>query len=249
MKFKFLILILFLSSCAANFYDKESNAYSSKGFALIYEEKIDIKDKKNKISNIFNSNKLAAAHINLKPGTLIKLTNPENKTSINTKIFFNYNYPDFYKVSINKKIAEKLNLDLKAPFIELNVVKKNKSFVAEKAKTFNEEKKIHSKAPVEVVTIDILNKSNVKYNKKSKKRKSFSILIANFFSIDSAKNLKIRLAKELPFLDNKKIKIIKINQNNYELISGRYKSMNLLKNDYIELKKFGFEDLDLKIYE
>ena len=35
-------------------------------------------------------------------------------------------------------------------------------------------------------------------------------------------------------------------QNQNELISGPYTSINLLKNDYMQLKKFGFEQLDIK---
>ena len=41
--------------------------------------------------------------------------------------------PDFYKVLITKSVAEKLKLDLNLPLVELIEIKKNKSFVAEKA--------------------------------------------------------------------------------------------------------------------
>ena len=45
--------------------------------------------------------------------------------------------------------------------------------------------------------------------------------------------------------DNKKIMIQKKNSKEIQLISGPYKSINLLKNDYIELRNFGFEELDI----
>ena len=35
----------------------------------------------------------------------------------------------------------------------------------------------------------------------------------------------------------------------FEVLSGPYKSINLLKNDYIDLKIFGFEELDVFINE
>ena len=35
----------------------------------------------------------------------------------------------------------------------------------------------------------------------------------------------------------------------FEVLSGPYKSINLLKNDYIVLKNFGFEELDIFINE
>ena len=45
-------------------------------------------------------------------------------------------------------------------------------------------------------------------------------------------------------IKNKKKKIKKL-----ILISGPYKTINLMKNDYIQLKKFGFEDLDITLNE
>ena len=37
--------------------------------------------------------------------------------------------------------------------------------------------------------------------------------------------------------------------NKIELMSGPYKNINKLKKDFISLTNFGFEDLDIKIYE
>mgnify|MGYP007000301580 len=62
-------------------------------------------------------------------------------------------YPNFYKVLITRPVAEKLKLDPNLPLLELIEVKKNKSFVAQKAKIYSEEKKIPSKAPVASVQI------------------------------------------------------------------------------------------------
>ena len=39
-------------------------------------------------------------------------------------------------------------------------------------------------------------------------------------------------------------KLIKIT-----LLSGPYSTINLMKNDYIQLKNFGFEELDISINE
>ena len=44
--------------------------------------------------------------------------------------------------------------------------------------------------------------------------------------------------------------IIKIKKSNkITLLSGPYTSINLMKNDYIQLKNFGFEELDITINE
>ena len=58
-------------------------------------------------------------------------------------------YPDFYKILITTPVAKNLNLNKEFPILEITEIKKNKSFIAEKAKIFNEEKKISTKAPVD----------------------------------------------------------------------------------------------------
>ena len=57
-----------------------------------------------------------------------------------------------------------MNLDL--PILEIIEIKKNKSFVAEKAKMYREEKKISSKAPVDSVEISNISKNIVDERKK-----------------------------------------------------------------------------------
>ena len=50
-------------------------------------------------------------------------------------------------------------------------------------------------------------------------------------------------------LDEKTIKIIKKKKNNFVLQSGPHNSLNKLKKNYAILKNYGFEYLDVKIYE
>ena len=61
--------------------------------------------------------------------------------------------------------------------------------------------------------------------------------------------LKNRLRQDLISLDSKKISIKAKGKNEYELFMGPYSAVNLLKNDYIILKKHGFEELDIKLNE
>ena len=42
-----------------------------------------------------------------------------------------------------------------------------------------------------------------------------------------------------------KLHIYKSKNNEINLISGPYKAVNFMKNDYILLKNFGFEELDI----
>ena len=156
-------------------------------------------------------------------------------------------YPDFYKILITKPVATKLNLSNDLPVLEIIEIRKNKSFVAKRAKIFNEEKKIPSKAPVASVKISNISKNKIK--KSPNVSDEIFIHIASFYSIETAKFLRQRINKELPELNKKKIKIKKISNKETQVISGPYISVNLLKNDYIKLKNYGFEELDILINE
>ena len=244
MKFRFLIFLLILLSCSPSLTTlNQKKPYVSKGFAYIYND-FDFNEKI--IKGKMNNELMQVSHQNLKTGTLIKIINPKNKESIVLKNVKRIRYPDFYKILITQPVAEKLNLDINLPILEIIEIKKNKSFVAAKAKIYKEEKKIPSNAPVASVKI-----SNISKNK-SKKIKPISdeifIHIATFYSLDTAKFLRQRIIKDVKNLDNK-IKIKKISNKESQVISGPYSSVNSLKNDYIKFKNFGFEELDIFVNE
>ena len=245
MKFSLIILLILVYSCSNNYTRLENRApYNSKGLALIFNEKdLDNKVIKGKLDNSM----LQISHQNLNVNTMIKLINPRTNDYVVVRNSKRIKYPDFYKIIITQKVANELNIDKDLPLIEILEIKKNKSFVAEKAKIFNEEKKILSNAPVTSVQISNISKNKLK-KKKLKDNKIF-ILIASFYSRDSASFLRKRITTEIPNFDYNKIKIQKKNNNEINLISGPYKTINSVKNDYIQLKNFGFEDLDITIHE
>ena len=123
-------------------------------------------------------------------------------------------------------------------------VKKNKSFIAKKAKTFEEEKQLKVKAPIEKVKISNIGK---KIKKNVNKDPKFILILGNFYSLESAKLLKKRVKTESELLRNKKISIIKKNKHNFEVFLGPYKTIKMMKNDYIALKQINFEEIDVKI--
>ena len=245
MRFKIIILTLILFSCSSNYTKLDKREpYYSKGFAYILKEE---KSKKNSPASANEYSRQKVFNKFLRPNSLVKIINPDTKDYIILKNSISGKYPDFYKVSISNSVANKLNLDKKLPLIEVLEIKKNKSFVAKKAKIFNEEKTISSNAPVTSVKI-----SNISKNKNIKKKKienKIYIEIASFYSEDSAIFLKKRILSEIPNYDKKKLKIVRKSNKKINLFSGPYNSISLVKNDYTKLADFGFEDLDITIKE
>ena len=244
MKYSYLLIFLFLFSCntsGSNNYKKSS--FNSKGFAYIYSKE----DYLNKIiKKKIKEDQLIVGHNKLSRGILIKITNPNNDKSIIVKNNFKVNYPEFYKILITKAISEQLELDENMPFIEIEQLRKNKSFIAKKAETHEQEKQIHDSAPIEKVNISNISK-RIKNKGNSKKR--FVIILGNFYSSESANLLKKRIKKESVYLRDKKISILKINKHNYEVFLGPYNTIKKMKNDYIALKQINFDEVDIKIYE
>ncbi len=241
MKYKLILLLFILSACTQQLTTlNKKEPYAANGFAYIYNE-FDFNEKI--IKGKMNNDILQISHQNLKTGTLVKISNPKNNESIILKNVRRIRYPDFYKILITKAVTEKLKLDKNLPILEIVEVKKNKSFVAKEAKTFNEEKKISSKAPVE--NIQISNISKVKSQKNNKISEKIYILLGTFYSIDTANFLKQRITKDVPEFNINKLKIKKNNIKENLVISGPYSSINSVKNDYILLKTFGFEELDI----
>ena len=227
-------------SCTQNYSKPSLKApYNSKGFVMIYS---DLEFNNKTIKSKLNSNEEELAHNKLRPGSLVKIINPETNDSIILKVKKRFDYPEFYKAIITKPLAEKLNIRENLPLVEIIEVKKNKSFIAKKTKIFKEEVKIPNNAPVESVKID-----NISKNKKTKKiiNTKFHIIIGEFYSKESALMLKKRITSELSSFDPNKLYIKSKKTNKISLISGPYNSINFVKNDYILLKKFGFEELDI----
>ena len=245
MKYKIIIVFLVFYSCTINNTKIDNRIpYNSKGFAYIYNDE-DFKN--NIIKGKLDNSLMQVSHSNLNNNTLIKIINPKNNESLTIRNLKRIKYPDFYKILITKKVAEKLGIQSDFPLIEILEIKKNKSFIAKKTKIYSEEKKIYSNAPVTSVQISNISKS--KKNKSINKKNEFVILIGSFYREETAKFLKQRIIKEIPNYDVKKLRISKQSNKQTNLISGPYSTINFMKNDYILLKKFGFEELDIINYE
>ena len=249
MKFNnFIIIIisLFLTSCQQ--FDKSEKSinyisnqkYSNTGFALIYDDKL---KRENQISKKIDNRSLLIFHKKIEKNSFVKLTNPQNnKTVITEVISNNVNFSDFYNSVITSRIAEELDLDIQEPYIDLVLISQNSTFVAKKAKTFDEEKNVSQKAPVDGITINNLG-SDLKLEKKIKKQKFlYSIKIADFYYEDSAKNMISRINKETN-LKNSMIK--KLSKTKYRVLLGPFNDIKKLEKSFNKIKLLEFENLEI----
>ena len=241
MKFSLIFIIFFLFSCSNGTFNTNNNkSYTSKGFALIYDEN---DYQKKIISTKLNPNNIEIGHNQLNKNSYVVITNPINKKSITLKVSKKVKYPDFFKVLITEKLANELNLNPKMPYIEIEKRVKNKSFVAKKAVTHSEEKNVLTKVPITKVKINDISKDS-KDPSKNQYANKYSIIVGNFYSKKWAESLIDILVNE--DINKEVFKVIRLDKNNYQLLAGPYTSINTLKSDYFKLNKYGFDNLDLK---
>ena len=249
MNYKSLLIVLFifLLGCEQNNLNKNAvnqeimTKYKNSGFALVYNP---ILKKEKKISKKIDNRSLLIFHKSLKKNSFVKITNPVNqKTVIAEVISNNVKFSDFYNSVITSRIAEELSLNLNEPYINLVLISQNSTFVAKKAKTFNEEKKVAEKAPVDGIQIDNLGEINQPKNETIKEEIfSYSIKIADFYYKDSAKNMSDRIINETN-IRNPLIKTI--SNTKYRVLLGPFNDIKKLEDSFNEIKSLDFENIEI----
>ncbi len=249
MNFKKLILIFllfFLTAC--NQFDKNEKSlvfisnqkYSNTGFALVYDEKL---KKEKKISKKIDNRSLLIFHNKIKKNSFVKITNPVNDKSIIAEVISNnVKFSDFYNSVITKRIAEELSLNPKEPYIDLVLISNNSTFIAKKAKTFEEEKKVAEKAPVDGIKIDNIGLEKEKVKKIKKQTFLYSIKIADFYYRDSAENMISRIKDETS-IKNSTIK--KLSKTKYRVLLGPFNDIKKLEKSFNEIKVLNFENIEI----
>ncbi len=249
MSYKTLIIIIFfiLAGCEQNNLNKnvvsqgKLSKYKNSGFALVYDK--DLKKEK-KISKKIDNSSLFIFHKSLKQNSFVKITNPKNQKTLIAEVISNKaKFSDFYNSVITLKIAEELSLDLKEPYVDLILISENSTFIAKKAKTFNEEKKVAEKAPVDGIQIDNLGET-IEAKKEIKVDSVFrySIKIADFYYKDSAKNMSDRIINET----NIKNPVIKIISNTkYRVLLGPFNDIKKLEESFNDIKSLDFENIEI----
>jgi hypothetical protein len=238
---------MFITGCEQNNLNKNSinqktfDKYKNTGFGLVYDSSL--KNKK-KITKKIDNRSLLIFHKSLKKNSFVKITNPVNQKTVIAEVSSNkVKFSDFYNSVITLRIAEELALDLKEPYIEIVLISQNSTFIAKKAKTFNEEKKVAEKAPVDGIQIDNLGDSNQLKNEAKKNNIfSYSIKIADFYYKDSAKNMSDRIIDETN-ITNPVIKTI--SNTKYRVLLGPFNDIKKLEDSFNEIKSLDFENIEI----
>ncbi len=248
MNYKILstFIIFFLTSCAEIVHEKKINTkpqksfFTNTGFALIYESSL---YKKKIVSNKIDNRSLIIFQRNLKKNTNVRITNLSNSKYIIAKVGDNSDYPFFYNSVISDRISKELNLNINEPYIEIREVLPGSTFVAKKTITFDEEKNVAIKVPIENIEIKDLSE-NKKKNITLKKNYKFNYIIkvADFYFLKSAKLMKSRVLEETTI---KKVKIKKISNTNYRVFIGPYDDLNSLKKSFNAINVLEFENLEV----
>ena len=250
MNYKNIFIIfffIFLLGCEQynvsekNTYQDIQSKYKNSGFALIYN---DILNDQKKISRKIDNRSLLIFHKSLKKNSFVKITNPKNQKTIIAEVTSNKaKFSDFYNCVITTRIAEELFLDTKEPYIDLVLISQNSTFIAKKAKTFNEEKNVAQKAPVDGIKIDNLggNDNNQKVVTKDEIFK-YSIKIADFYYKDSAESMIERIVNETNIM-NPIIK--KISKTKYRVLLGPFDDIKKIEETFNEIKSLDFENLEI----
>ncbi len=210
--------------------------YSNAGFALIYDETLD------KVKKI-EDRSLLIYHKSLKRKSAIKITNPKNGKSIIAEVKSNrQKFSEFYNSIISKRIAEDLELDFNEPYVEIILISKDSTFIAKKSKTFNEEKKVAEKAPVDGIQINDLNNNQKKDDKIVKEKFSFSIKLADFYYKNTAQMMIKRINDETSIRNSK---ILELSKTKFRVLIGPFNDIKSLKDTFEKLKDLNFENIEM----
>ena len=219
-------------------YNRE---YTNQGFALIYDEDL---FKEKSISKKLDNRGLFIFHTKIRKNSFVKITNPENTKTIIAQVISNKAiFSNFYNSVITKRIVDELLLDENEPYVELSLISNESTFVAKKAKIFDEEKKVAQKAPVDGITIDNLGTEEKKeLTKNTQSNFLYSIKIADFYYKDSAENM-IQRIKDETKITNPVIK--KLSQTKYRVLLGPFNDIKKIQESFDEIEKLNFENLKI----
>lgn len=245
-RFFLIFIVSFLVSCETIDTNKKinlikknkENIFTNKGFALVYNESL---FKEKIINKKMNDKDLLIFQRNLKTNTRVLVTNIDNKKSIIAKVGSNSKYPYFYNSVISPRISNVIKLNMKNPYVEIKKIDADSTFIAKSSKTFDEEKSVATKVPVEKIKIKDLSTTKIK-TKESKNEFNYAIFLADFYFKNSS-DFMVQRIKNNTSINN--INVSKIRSNQYRVTIGPFKDLNSLKNSFNELRILEFENIEI----
>ena len=242
-RFFLYLLVFFLFSNCDQINNSSSkikfdieNRYKNFGFALVYNDNL------KKIKKLENRS-LKIYHKFLKKRSIVKITNPENGKYLIAEVKSNkIKFSNFYNAILSPRIAEELEINLSEPYIEISLVSKNSTFIAKKAKMFEEERSVAEKAPVDGIQINDLNSIELEKKKVKNKIFSYSIKVADFYYKDTAQIMFDRIKNEASI---KHLRIIRLSKTKYRLLIGPFNDIKSLKESFEKMNSFNFENLEI----
>ena len=239
----YIIICLFLFNCnqaTKNNSDKIKTNFEKKyenlGFALIYNEEIPkIKKLDPRSLNIY--------HKFIKKRSIVKITNPINGKYLIAEVKSNkIKFSSFYNSVLSLRIAEELNLDFSEPYVKIVLISKNNTFIAKKAKMFDEERSVAEKAPVDGIQINDLKQKKEKKLKTKDKNFSYSIKVADFYYKDTAQVMINRIKNEI-YINN--LSIMRLSKTKYRVLIGPFNDIKSLKDSFEKMNSLNFENLEI----
>ena len=240
-----LCCFILLNNCTTTTLTKNKNSNSldspfiNKGFSLIYND--EFYDNKI-ISKKIDERSLVIFQKNLKKNTIVKITNILNNKSVIGTVGSDADYPLFNNAVLSARIAGEIDLNENEPYVEILEVLQDSVFVAKKAKTFEEEKNVATKAPVNNISISNLNIEETNNINKINKNFSYEIKIADFYFKDTASLLMDRIINETII---KNVKIKKINEKKYRVFAGPFNNINSLQKSFNDISILEFENIEI----
>ena len=237
-------LFLILFSCVTKPLEKKDTSthpksfFLNKGFTLVYNDDLYIEKL---IKGKIEDRSLIIFQKNLKKNTTVKITNLLNSKYLIAKVGKKTEYPYFYNSIISKRISNELEIDEFEPYVEIKQIVEGSSFIAKKAKTYDEEKNVADKAPVDNIQIKEIGKDSKKKKKVKKKQFNYILKIADFYFQKSANQMKSRISDETTI---KKVHIDKLSATKFRVFLGPFSNLNSLKKSFNAVNILEFDTIE-----
>jgi hypothetical protein len=182
-----VLFFILITSCQTFSIYEKNNTYEKIGFAE------------------FTTND-DVIHRNITPNSKVRITNLLTKKSVVVEINKNSNYKNEREIIIPNKYIDLLELNYNLPVVKIETLRTNKTFKADTAKIFEEEKKITQNVEIKNVDIVDLSKNNSSKNNNLNK---LIIYYGDFTFKNSALDMVSLLKKEIKNLNPTVIQVNK----------------------------------------